>query len=495
MEFRQTAERLQAGLRAGRRKNRDGGALPGQVARAASPYMRAHGEGRYARLAAERLRRRRIGKTVAASIAAALLVGIAVALVSAIGFYSSVGSRLNEGVSADTKAVLADQRQTAGLGGELSDTSPFYMLLLGTDSSESRRTGDEAGLYGDSDTAFRTDTIILTRIDPEEKKVALVSIHRDTWYPIDGVYQKINNAYSIGGVAKTIEVVSEYAGVPIVHFAQIDMSGLAALIDALGGVEVNVPYEIDDEYTGHLDAGLQTLNGEQALIFARSRHAYDSLGDGDRYRAAHQRLLIAAIAEKLMNASAVDMVNAIDTMADYVTTDLSTDYIASLALVMRGIDVDHNVYSTMNPTDNEIIGGQSVEVTQEDNWERMMREVDAGNRPDADSGYISQTDDINNPEYTAVATEPSETRVVVKDASGDPQRASEVVVRLQAAGWNAEDGGTANISLEDTAVVYDFAVQQDNAQAVADLLGASCEQAGDTWGVQGDVMVVVGSRD
>ncbi len=468
---------------------------PAAMQRELAPYSRVRGGARYTQVAAGRKRRRSIALGVVIAIAAAVVVGVGVAAASAVGFVNSIGNRLNENVTAETLAVLEDQQATAqSLVSDWTDMSPFYMLLLGTDSSESRRTGDEAGLYGDDDSYFRTDTIILARIDPGEKKVTLVSIHRDTWYPIDGVYQKINNAYSIGGVAKTIEVISEFAGVPISHYATIDMSGLAAMVDALGGVEVDVPYEIDDEeYTGHLDAGLQTLNGEQALIFARSRHAYDDYGDGDRYRAAHQRLLIAAIAEKLMNSSPIDMVNAIDTVANYIDTDFTLDEIVNLALAMRGIDVENNVYSTMNPTIPTYENETWYEIPDDDEWARIMAQVDAGEKPDSDSGYVSVTDDINNPDHGAGDAAVEDTSVVVRDASGGLASSSDVVATLQANGWNATDGGAANIALDATVVVYGSTTEAANAQAIADLLGATCEAAGTTWSLTGDIMVVLGA--
>ena len=473
-----------------------GGSVPRDSARATAPYSRSHAAGRYARKASGRSHRKRSVRIAVAAAVGVVVIALVAAAVWAATFYGSLGSRMNGSVSDETRAVLASQRRQArDAGSALTDTDPFYMLLLGTDSSENRRTGTEAGLYGDDDAAYRTDTIILARIDPGDKKVTLVSIHRDTYYPIDGEYRKINAAYALGGVAETIEVVSEYAGVPITHYASIDMSGLSALVDALGGVEVDVPYEIDDEeHTGYLSAGPQTLNGEQALIFARSRHAYDDLGDGDRYRAAHQRVLIAAIAKKLLSSNPAAMVSAIDTLANYISTDMSPDYIVSLALAMRGIDVDHDVYSTMNPTEPDTgSDGSIVEITQEEEWERMMAEVDAGERPDADAGYISKADDINNPAFSVEETSPADTRVVVKDASGGSGRAAAAIAELQEDGWYVEDGGEANVELEATTVVYEYDAQRANAQAVAELLGATCEPAGDTWGVQGDVMVVVGA--
>lgn len=353
------------------------------VPRELAPYSRVRGGARYSRTAADRKRRR----TIVLAIVGAIVVALAAAIASAVGFYGSIGSRLNGSVTAETRAVLAGQQATAQqLVSNWTDTTPFYMLLLGVDASENRMTGEEAEEYGSDPSAFRSDTMILARIDPGQKKVALISIHRDTRVPIDGVMTKINAAYPLGGAAKTIEVVSEFAGVPISHYAEINLDGLYAVVDVLGGVEVDVPYAIDDPHTGwSLDAGPQVLDGECAEVFVRSRHAYDELGDGDRYRAANQRMFVAAVLQQLMSASPTEMVAAIDTLANYVRTDLSLDRVANLALAMRGIDVENDVYSTMNPTEPEVIDDLYYEISQDDYWHEIMRQVDAGERPDGDT--------------------------------------------------------------------------------------------------------------
>ena len=84
-------------------------------------------------------------------------------------------------------------------------------------------------------------------------------------------------------------------------------------MDALGGVEVDVPMEINDDDGRRLrsSAGLQTLNGDQALILCRARHAYDDYGDGDRYRAANQRLVLSAIAKKVLASDPATMASTV----------------------------------------------------------------------------------------------------------------------------------------------------------------------------------------
>ena len=141
---------------------------------------------------------------------------------------------------------------------------------MGTDGSDDREASEE--FAGDQ---FRSDSIMLTRIDPVNKKVTLVSLHRDTLVDMGEYGQnKLNAAHAIGGAAMSVKTVSELAGVPISHYAEINFDGFKDIVDALGGVEVDVPMTIDDaDAGGHLDEGLQTLNGDQALILCRSRHA------------------------------------------------------------------------------------------------------------------------------------------------------------------------------------------------------------------------------
>ena len=128
--------------------------------------------------------------------------------------------------------------------------------------------------------------------------------------------QKLNASYAIGGPALAIKTVSQMAGVPISHYAEINFDGFEEVVDALGGVEVDVPMEInDDEAGGHVDAGEQTLTGEEALILCRSRHSYDEYGDGDRYRAANQRLVLGAIAKKILSTDPATMANTISALS------------------------------------------------------------------------------------------------------------------------------------------------------------------------------------
>lgn len=469
----------------------------------ASAYSRDNVHGRYTSGKSKSTTRRNV--LIGAGVAAGVLVVGGVA--AAASFVNSIGSRLNEGVDDTTKAVLQDQQVAAQeLVSNWTDTSPFYMLLLGVDSMEERLDDDEE--YGSDPSNYRSDTIILTRIDPGKKIVTLVSIHRDTYCPeIDG---KINSYYARGGASAVIEKISDFAEVPVSHYAEVNIDALVAVTDALGGVEVDVPYEINDtEYMGHingghLDAGPQVLDGAKAELFTRSRHAYDNIGDGDRYRAANQRLFIDACLKKLMNATPVEMVNVINTVVDYVTTDLTLDQIVNLALAMRGIDTANGVYSTMNPTDSEYVNGVWYECNDDERWHEIMAAVDAGERPPVDSDYVSVTNDINSADAatssanaSTVARNPAFAgiSVSVRGCGCSTEAIDKVVSTLTDAGLSAWNAGASTLSLSTTQVIYEYDSMASIASQVATLLGATAIDAGEEWMLTegADVMVAVGA--
>lgn len=300
-------------------------------------------------------------------VVAAVLV---VCLGAAFAYYQALSGNLHTGVDQDLRDSLVE----TDLANE-----PFYVLLMGTDGSNDRAASEEYA--GDS---FRADSMILARIDPVSKKVTMVSIHRDTLVDM-GEYgnNKLNAAHALGGAALTVETVSKLAGVPISHYAEINFDGFKDIVDALGGVEVDVPMEIDDEDAGgYLAQGLQTLNGDQALILCRSRHAYDDIGGaGDSYRAANQRLVLSAIAKKILAADIATMASTVTALSQYLTTDLEITDIIGLAQSMQGLDPATDIYSAMEPTTSAYVDGIWYEYNDTTAWKAMMARVDKGLPP------------------------------------------------------------------------------------------------------------------
>jgi len=168
-----------------------------------------------------------------------------------------------------------------------------------------------------------TDTVMVASLDAKKKDVVIISIPRDLWVKMDNYTSgKINSAYAFGGVELTQKVVEQVLGIPIHYFIVVDFESFEKAIDVLGGVDVNVENAFDDykypifgkeldECGGdpelkcryehlHFDAGLQQMDGETALAFARSRYAEGPEG-GDFARMKRQQKVMLAAKDKALS--------------------------------------------------------------------------------------------------------------------------------------------------------------------------------------------------
>lgn len=319
----------------------------------------------------ERARKRRRGKIIRRSLVCTLLLMLVTAGTAAALWFNSIVARLNDAgiITDELRAVLVDSDVTR---------EPFYMLLLGTDG----RPGEDT---------YRTDSIILARIDATTQQVTLISIPRDTKVEYQGSTMKINSVFTYGqnddgnGAEEMVEAVNELCGVEISEYAEINFQGMEKLIDAVGGIDLYIPEGDAVEGDSHLDvdvpAGQQHLDGEHALAFARSRYLF---ADGDYTRMRHQRMVLGALADKILNNLDIGTIPAIlDSLADMVHTSLSVDEILSLVSAMRGMDTD-SMYSANIPSwagEDTYIDGQSYVFVYEDELAEMMERVDAGEDP------------------------------------------------------------------------------------------------------------------
>ncbi len=451
-------------------------------------------------LANQRSRKKRQRKRILVATLSVLFVLMLTGAGAAWAYMSNINNALNDGVDEDLLSSLSVTD---------SASDPFYMLLIGIDKSEERETTNE---YGG---AYRTDSMILARIDPKDKEVTLISIPRDTQVTIGSHgTQKINAAYAFGGPSGAVKAVESLAGVSISHYAEIDFDGFAAVVDSLGGVDINVQYEINDpDYTGYLAAGQQTLNGEQALIYCRSRHAYDKIGDGDAIRAANQRTMISAITKKLMSSDIATLTNTVSTLAQYITTDYSVSGILGLAQSMIGIDTEKSIYSAAVPTESVYENNIWYEKLKKTEWEKMMNRVKQGLSPteedviDQASGTVmassgsggsgsgdsdSSSSSSNSSSSNSSSASLSGTKVAVKNGSGISGCASQAASKLTPQGAICETGNADDYSYKTTLVIYDGS-NQEKAQKVADLLGKGTVKKNDgTYSFSGDILVVVG---
>ena len=446
-------------------------------------YARSGSSSRYSGRLQKQRRRHKVLKRVIIAIVAVLALGAG----AAFGYVNYLNGNLSAGLDSNLKNVLVQTNMTK---------EPFYMVLMGTDDSIERE-GDNS-----TEGTYRTDTIILARIDPVNKKVTLVSMPRDTQVTLTGYgTQKLNAAYALGGSSMAVTAVSSIAGVNISHFGLIDMDGLQEVVDALGGIDVDVPMTIDDDDAGgHLDAGEQTLSGAQALILCRARHAYDDYGAGDDYRAANQRLVLQAIANKLLSSDVATIASTVTTLSKYVSTDLSVNDIIGLAQAMQGMDTSTDMYTGAMPTESVYENNLWYEKIVTSEWKTMMARVDAGESPTATSEVDEYTGTIlaNAGDGTAEASTSASSKagtIIVRNGSGVTGVATAVSNKLTAAGYSVGDAGNADsFNYATTLVIYSSSSQAEEAAAIVSTIGAGKAQINDgSYTMNGDFLVVIGS--
>lgn len=448
---------------------------------------------------AEQRKRRSRKKGIIVAVCSILGV-FAVTAVAVFAWAMGIQHSLNEGIDQDLRDALTDVSETPD--------DPFYMLLLGVDKNKDRA---ESAEYGPDDSNYRSDSIILARIDPKEKQVTLVSLHRDLLIDMgEHGKNKLNSAYSFGGPSYVVQVVSDLAGVPIAHYAEVNFDEFDSLVDSIGGIEVDVPIDINDPMAGApISQGSQTLDGAQALTLCRARHAYDDYGDGDVYRAANQRMVIAAIAKKIMALDPVTMVATITQLANMVTTDLSLTDLLHLANEMKGINFDNDVYSGMTPTTSYYVNDTWYELLDQDAWNTMMARVDAGLSPyesedeDQTVGLAGTgTHNIKNGDGTLTFdTAPSEEpdvdaasiSVQVLNGTGINGLAGRVAATLDSYGYETTTGDAASHH-DYSAIAYMTPENKAAAEQINEQLGGqlSVEDWQGVYEAPYDVIIVLG---
>ena len=305
------------------------------------------------------------GSSKGAKIVVAIIFIALIATVAGLGYYVFKQSQ-KDAVNADLHKL--DDAEMEALESALSRSTkfdePFTVLLLGSDA----RVDDES-------MGARTDTNIIVRVDPFTNTITMMSIPRDTAVDLPGVgMAKFNAAYYYGGPSGTIEAATNLTGIPIDHYAEVNFEGLVDLINAIGGIDVYVDERIDDPDAGDyvIEEGEQHLNGEQALVFARSR-AY---ADGDYTRQRNQRKVIDAIIHKGLEAPATDLAGLIQASTKFLTTDsaMDFDFIFSLAeLIRHNNDYPVTIYSANIPSYPDMIGDVSYVIAEDAGVAEMSR--------------------------------------------------------------------------------------------------------------------------
>lgn len=205
---------------------------------------------------------------------------------------------------------------------------PINFLLVGVDD-RSTLPDDWEDTFGEF-AGRRTDVIMVAHVVPGQS-IQMLSIPRDWRSNIPGHgTNRINAAYVIGGPDLLVQTVQSETGIPVNHFVEIDFAGVGAVVDSLGGVTMDFTYPGRDLTSGfETEAGRHTLNGEEAVAYARSRKYQEFIngswtgeGGGDISRTGRQQqVLIAMFGQVTSPSSAFNLAGFLPTFADQITAD------------------------------------------------------------------------------------------------------------------------------------------------------------------------------
>jgi LCP family protein required for cell wall assembly len=297
------------------------------------------------------------------------LVGVIVlALVWAVLGYLAFRSGLKD---ANKKLDPRAERALAPQDG-LMLSNPSNTLVLGVDNGSKSRQGDIG----------RSDSIMVVHTDPDKHRIALLSIPRDLRVEIPGHgADKINAAYAFGGPTLAIKTVQSVTGLPINHVVVVDFATFDEVIDAVGGVNIDVPKPIlsnkfecprasqaaCDRWKGwRFKKGEQTMNGKRALIYARIRENQLDPKESDITRGERQQAVVSALADKIVSFK--EYLKAPfngDDIVKPLATDLSAAQILQLGWVKFRTPTDGRLRCRLGGTASNIGGVDYIIGTEE----------------------------------------------------------------------------------------------------------------------------------
>lgn len=257
---------------------------------------------------------------------------LALALVVVIGFFGFLLIRLDPADFPTSDAAL-------GVNSSISENSVVNIALFGVDAR-------------DYSTNSRSDAIMILSVDMKHGKIKLSTLMRDTLVQVSGYDgMKLTECYAYGGPELAVRAINENFGMDIKEYATVTFKAMADIIDAAGGVEINITEEervsangsvweqwdacgMEEDYIR--EAGEQTLSGTQAVAYARIRH----VGNADYQRTSRQRRVLTALVGQLLTHPQ-NIPKTLMTAEDVVDTSLNQADILSLTpIVLRGMKVE-----------------------------------------------------------------------------------------------------------------------------------------------------------
>lgn len=361
---------------------------------------------------------------------------------------------------------------------------------------------------GDTDTAYRTDSMMLLTLDPVGRTAGMLSIPRDLYVEIPGFpdRDKITtanfkgDAYRLpgGGPQVAMDTVELNLGVRVPYYVRINFTAFEALVDLIGGIDINNPETINDPLYPdccygydpfYLPAGPQHLDGRTALKYARTRHS-----NGDDFgRAERQQQVVLAVRDKLISANSLPTLIAkapqiIKTLAGSYDTNLSVDQMIALALAAKDIPRDKIMTAVI---DKEYIADF---YTTADNQQALILNIEKFRELRDKMFYVPEPPKLNVPNAAELLSAEA-AKVEVQNGSKTAGLAASAADYLRAKGINVAAVGNADRFDYASTVIVDYTGKPYTAKWLADTFHVSSSSilAGNNPDSPVDVRIILGA--
>jgi LCP family protein required for cell wall assembly len=399
-------------------------------------------------------------------VGASVLVLVVIAVCLGLWFFLALKSKESRMRVASVDSVLKP------VGG-----GPETTLIMGTDH------GSVPGEEGPG----RSDVMMLVTVAPDGKSAGFISIPRDSRVQIPGHkgYDKINAAHAYGGPKLAIKTVENVTGLDVNHYVEINFNGFKEIVNALGGVRMNIPHAIHDIYAGDVPAGDVVLNGDQALALVRARHDVTAVPNGDVDRTKNQRAFIEAMLSTVAHQrNPFTVLKVADAVSKNVTTDLTFWRMFNLGRKLQSLKKDGKLETVIAPGQPKTINRVWYYILDTQQFEQILSRFRSGAQAAVQTTSSEQS-----------TTDPAEVRLKVLNGTRTRGVATSVSKKLAGKGYERITTGNSMSRYGRTTVYYSPGYEQAAQKVASDVGGASTivQNEGVTTSYESDVVVVIGS--
>ncbi len=402
----------------------------------------------------------------------------------AIGIFVAYSAMKNGwGVTGMIQTVLGHDKDT------VKNMEEFKVLVLGVSTDTS---------------AVLTDTIIVASYNPKTQKASMLSIPRDTFVGKSESsatsYNKINALYQTN-IDKILSTVNDITGLDIEYYVVVDTEALIKLVDTIGGVEFNVPINMDYDDTSqklhiHLKAGLQKLDGEKAENLVRFRHNNNgtsypaSYGDNDLGRMRTQREFITQVVKQTIQFKNITKIGEIvDIAYKYVKTNIPLSYAKDYIPYALEFNTENIQTGTLPGTPAKINGLWFYKYNKTETQE-IVQQLFESNEENNEENENNASKEISEEKLK----ENAKIKIEIINGSGIDSSLAAVETLLKKQGYTISKTSTTKTETKNTAIINNTKIESNIVEDIKNTLNTGVIQNSTNTSSKVDITIIIGTN-